>query len=168
MTETSSHSRSWLLPTVLAVVVVGLVAIALTRGPVELDPDTAEGTVQEYLLAISDRNYDKALELLHPRWGDICDANDLRNFGRDEFTARLGHNSTTGRVDNFPIEEEFPGRPDLPAATEFVDVTITYGGSGLGSSWDELVVFELVEEDGFFWIVGDPWPYFTWNCQGGF
>jgi hypothetical protein len=27
-------------------------------------------------------------------------------------------------------------------------------------------MFELLDDDDFWWIVGDPWPYFTWECRG--
>ena len=169
MSDGSPKATTWLLPAALAVAVIGLVAIALTRGPVELDPNTAEGTVQEYLVALDDRDYERAIELLHPQWAENCDADDLRNHGRQDFTARLGHTSSSGIVEDFgPIGEEFPGGENLPNATEFVDVTISHGDGGFGGGWDEFVVFELVEDDGFYWIVGDPWPYFTWNCRNGF
>lgn len=171
MSETGWTSRTWLFPLILGVVVVGLVAIALTRGPTDLDPDSPEGTIQEYLTALDEQRYEDALAVLHPQWGDICDPDDIANMGPADFTARLGHVSTAGGF----VEERFqdvgvgPGGAleELPSGTEFIDVTITRNeGGGFGSGWDEYVVFELVEEDGFYWIVGDPWPYFTWNCQG--
>ncbi len=169
MSEQQTRANAWLLPVVLGVVVVGLVAIALTRGPVELDPDTAQGTVQEYLVAMNDADYERALELLHPQWADGCEPDDLRNVGRRDFTARLGHMSSSGIREEFGVVgEEFPTGEDLPGATEFVEVTITQGDAGFGGGWDEYVVFELVEDDGFYWLVGDPWPYFTWNCRNGF
>lgn len=170
MSEEQTPTRGWMLPVVLGVLVLGLVAIALTRGPVELDPDTAEGTVQEYLVALNDADYERALELLHPQWGEGCEPDDLRNAGRTDFTARLGHVSSSGVIEEFGAisTDEFPPDRELPGATDFVEVTIHQGETGFGAGWDEYVVFELVEDDGFYWIVGDPWPYFTWNCRNGF
>lgn len=166
----STRSR-WILPSVLVVAVVALVAVALARGPVSLDPDSAEGTVQEYLVALDEEDFDTALSLLHPQWGDLCTADDLRFSVPTGFTAKLGHSQSSNGFSEFGIvQKEFGDiQRDLPGGTEFVEVTITrndqFGGIG-GGGWDEWVIFELVDQDDFYWIVGDPWPYFTWNCQG--
>jgi hypothetical protein len=56
---------------------------------------------------------------------------------------------------------------DFPVVDEQVEVTISRGeGGAFGSGWNEYVVFEMVDEDDFWWVSGDPWPYFVWNCRG--
>ena len=166
MSESTGRSVGWVFPVVLGVVVVGLVAIALSRRPAQLDPDTPEGTVQEYLLAVDEQRYEDALAVLHPGIGEVCQPEDLRQSSPPDFTARLGHSSDRFGDVGIVSTEEVPGR-QLPAGTDFVEVTITRDdGGGFGSGWDEYVVFELAQDDDFYWIVGEPWPYFTWNCSG--
>ncbi|MFZ0014687.1 MAG: hypothetical protein WAL25_11305 [Acidimicrobiia bacterium] len=169
MSEQGSRS-GWWLPAGLAVLVIGLVAVALTRGPVSLDPDTPEGTVQEYLLALHEERWDDAIAVIHPQWLGNCDADDLSAFADPEFTAELGHSEEFGG--GF-VQEGFdavggdgfnPG--ELPGSDTSVEVTISRGDGGpFGSGWTEWVTFELVNEDDFWWISGDPWPGFVWNCQ---
>jgi hypothetical protein len=167
-----SEGRSipaWAIPTALGVLVVGLVIISLVRGPVEMDPDSPEGAVQQYLLAVDDRRWEDALEVFHPQWRGSCTADDLVGYHVDDFTAQLGQGDSgmfgsRGMVDTFEqVGGEIEEQP-LPGGTEFIDVTITHTDA-FGSTWDEWVQFELVDDDDFWWIVGDPWPYFVWNCR---
>lgn len=165
MSTTEGKFRGWLLPVGLGLVVVALVAVALARGPVSLDPDTPEGTVQEYLLAVSDERWDDAVEVIHESWRGACTGDDLRSFAPDDFSAELGSSSEFARGP--VVEPVMPVEPTvstLPEATTNVDVTIIHGG-GMGG-WDEYTNFELTNEDGFWWLVGDPWPFFIWSCQG--
>jgi hypothetical protein len=122
----------------IGVAVIALVVIALVREPVVLHPDSPEGTVQEYLQAISDEDYVKALSLLNPDEFENCDISDLaRNAPDDPFTATL-------------------------------NVTLRFGSGGLfGGTWEQYETFFLTSSDGFWWISDDPWPYFTWNCKRG-
>ncbi|TDI55747.1 MAG: hypothetical protein E2O96_04660, partial [Acidobacteria bacterium] len=62
----------WLWPLGIGLTVVALAIVALVREPVQLDPSTPEGTVQEYLQAISDEDYNKAFELLDPEGFEGC------------------------------------------------------------------------------------------------
>lgn len=166
MTTRSRRVPGWLLPVILGIAVVVLVAIALSRGPVSLDPDTAEGTVQEYLVAISEERWDDAVAVIHDDWRGICRGEDLAAFSQGDFSAELGVPSGVGGfgVGGQVFEE---GGPTIPANTTQVDVTITHDqGGGIGSSWEEFVVFEVSDDGDFWWIVGDPWPYFVWNCRG--
>ncbi|HUF15431.1 MAG TPA: hypothetical protein VMQ46_06060 [Acidimicrobiia bacterium] len=171
MSASTRQIPPWVMPAGLAVLVSGLVAVALLRGPVELDPDTPEGTVQEYLLAIDEERWDDAVALIHQQWLGECDQVDLSRTNPGEFTAGLGFSNQAfggGLVERgFDViaEPDETGAP-LPGSDASVEVTITHGGGGgLGSQWDEFVVFELIDEDGFWWISGDPWPYFVWGCR---
>lgn len=140
----------WLWPAVIGTVVIALAAIALLREPVLLDPTTPEGTVQEYLQAISDQDFDKAFETLDPESFADCTPSDIQRSGWEEnFTASL------------------PQTSDPSGERVFVEVTMHFGDSGLfGGGWDSFETFVLVERDGFWWITEDPWPYFRWSCDG--
>lgn len=142
----------WLLPVVIGGVVVALASIALLREQVLLDPTTPEGTVQEYLQAISDEDFDRAFETLDPESFEGCTPSDIQRSGWDEnFTASLPETSEP------PVGERI-----------FVDVTMHFGGGGpFNGGWDSFETFVLVSNDGFWWITEDPWPYFRWNCAGG-
>ena len=76
MSEGAS-SRTWWFFLGAAVVIVGLLLVALTREPVTLDPNTPEGTVQNYLQAVADRDYEGAFNLIHPDWTRGCTFADL-------------------------------------------------------------------------------------------
>ncbi|HWB88875.1 MAG TPA: hypothetical protein VG872_06645 [Acidimicrobiia bacterium] len=156
------------MPLGLALGVGGLVAIAMLRGPVELDPDSPEGTVQEYLVALDEQRWDDAVAVIHPDWLGACDSADLASFTPEGFTAELGHEGAFGGgvtgMGEVIVDE---GGEPLPEPDTFVDVTITHGGQGgLGSNWSEFVTFNLVDDGEFWWLVNDPWPYFVWNCRG--
>lgn len=157
----------WLLPLGLGVIVVILVVIALARGPASFDPDTAEGTVQEYLLAIDEGRWDDAVEIVHEDWRGNCSGTDLESFGPGEFTAELGNETGFDDVARFGEVPE-DGIPAIPEDATEVEVTINHRtGAGLGSGWSEVATFDLVDDGELWWLVGDPWPHFVWSCQGG-
>ena len=165
MTDRVRRMPGWLLPVVLGAAVIALVAIALSRGPVTLDPDTAEGTVQEYLLAISEERWDDAVAVVHDEWRGRCDGSDLEMFSQGDFSAELGAPPGFAVSGGF-VEGDVTG-PTIPDNTTQVDVTISHrDGGGLGGNWEEYVAFEVSDDGDFWWIVGDPWPYFVWNCRG--
>ena len=100
-----AQSSRWLVAVIVALVVVAATAIAttLTVGraePAELPADTPEGTVQRYLLAIVDRDYDAAHALLAADLQEGCSAAELRLGARQyedfEFTARLAGTRVVG------------------------------------------------------------------------
>ena len=169
MSEKSRGFSDWLLPVGLGLLVLVLVVIALTRGPVELDPDTPQGTVQEYLVAIDEERWDDAVAVIHPDWLGACDGEDLSSFAQGDFTAELG---APGGLSGGIVREEFvtiEGEEPQPlqGPDETIEVTIRHAGTGgpFGGGWDEYVIFELANDDEFWWIVSDPWPYFVWNCR---
>jgi len=171
MTPTERRIPPWLLPAGLGVVVIVLVIIALTRGPVSLNPDSPEGTVQEYLLAISDDRWDDAVAVIHDDWRGSCSGFELQQFAPGDFSAELGSPDGFG---GFEVREEFGAisQEEFPEATipdnaTRVDVTIHHQGDGaLSSSWQEFVTFDVAFDGDFWWILGDPWPYFVFSCPG--
>jgi hypothetical protein len=134
--------------------------------------------VQEYLVAISEERWEDAVAVIHPDWLGQCGADDLSPFATTDFTAELGTSDGFGGgfgggfVGGF-VEQRFDeveavaGDEPLPEADTTVEVTINHDDvGGLASGWSEYVVFEMTDEDDFWWISGDPWPYFVWNCRG--
>lgn len=157
--------RNWIVPLSVAAGVLILGAIALLREPAQFDPTTPEGTVQEYLQAISDENYDRAFEVLLPESFNGCDAQDIARAAPDDFySASLRSNG--GGFDEFRFDTDFGGDPGFIDPDVWVEVTIQRGDGGgpFGGGWEEWASIGLVEEGGFWWIVGDPWPHFVWSC----
>lgn len=146
-----SKRPAWLLPTGIVLLVLVLVVIALVREPVQLDPATPEGTVQEYLQAISDDDYEKAFELLDPEEFEGCVPSDIERHVQDEpFTASF-------ESDVHPLDDE---------DTVIVNVRIRFGTDGpFGSGWETFESFELIRDDGAWLITDEPWPRFFWECR---
>lgn len=151
MTEMSNDTgnqttkRNWTLPIIVLAGVVALAVVALVREPITLDPDTPEGTVQAYLQAISDENYEAALSHMTADLQQNCAPEDIAdNVYYDSFSATLGGVNDVGSV-------------------IVVDVSINQSDSGIGSGYFEGI--EVAEEDGGYAISGDPWPYFTYSCD---
>lgn len=143
----------WLLPAGIGLLVLVLVVVALVRDPVQLDPETPAGAVQEYLQAISDEDYEAAFELLHPDEFEECFPSDIERHAHNEpFTASL-------ESDREPVSD---------GDRVLVNVRMRFGTDGpFGSGWETFESFELVSEDGFWWITGEPWPYFSFECRQG-
>ena len=92
------RSTRWLAGASAFVAALALVAIVVAlvvgRGdPEALPSDSPEGTVQRYLQAIADRDYDSAYALVDPAVREQCSANDFRHaahwFEGRQFSARL-------------------------------------------------------------------------------
>jgi len=58
--EQERRIPGWLLPLAAVAAVVILVAIGLNREPAEFDPDTPEGTVQAYIAALVEGDFETA------------------------------------------------------------------------------------------------------------
>jgi hypothetical protein len=138
--------RNWAIPAIFVAVVLALAVVAFVREPVTLDAGTPEGTVQAYLQAISDEDYEAALTQMTDDLQQRCSPQQLAdNIYYDSFSATLGEVEDVGSV-------------------IVVEVSINQGSSGFESGYYERI--EVAEEDGRFAITGDPWPYFTYSCEG--
>lgn len=148
--DSEARKRSWLIPTIGLAIVAVLTVIALLREPVTLDPDTPEGTVQTYLQAISDQDYDAAFDLLSSDTAAGCEPVDIStNRFYSSFTATLGNVEEVG--DYYLVEVSIREGSD----SGFVDAGPGY--------FPEPFRIEL--EEGEWVIAGDPWPYFTYSCD---
>lgn len=140
--------RSWLFPAVAGAIVVVLVGIALVRKPVELDPTTPEGTVQVYLQAIADEDYQVALDQTSEEIRNSCTAGDISdNNYYETFTATLGE------------VEEFGERVQVEATLNTQSDVFFDPGYGYRET------FVLIEEGGRWVITENPWPSFTYGCN---
>lgn len=139
--------KTWLVPALIVVVVVGLVAIALGRGQANFDPTTPEGAVQEYLQAIRQE-----------RWQDAIDVLDL-----EQFQGCQPHHLSS------QISEESFNAVHLGTYYDgnlaYVDVEFRHSDGGVFGGWSWNNTFVLVERDGLWYLTDDPWPYFQFLCS---
>lgn len=146
-TAERSMKRNWTFPIVVLLAVGALTVVALTREPVTLDPDTPEGTVQTYLQALADKDFDTAIAMTNSFIQSSCSATDIENnWYYDSFTATLGEVRDVG-------------------STIVVEVAINQGNAGFDSGYFEQI--EVTDEEGTWAISGDPWPFFTYSCVNG-
>lgn len=140
--------RNWTVPAIAVVVIAVLSVIALTRSPVELDPESPEGTVQAYLQAIADDDYVAAHALLSQEIRSDCSPTDIaNNVYYETFNAVLGDVVEVG--DQMTVE----------ASIQFGSAALDPGSDGYYEQ------FILIRENGDWVITSDPWPYFTYGCR---
>lgn len=150
MTQGADRKRKWLVPGIAIIAVVILTTIALVRDPVALDPTTPEGTVQTYLQAISEEDYEKAHSQMSAELQKKCSVEDLAtNNYYDSFSATLGEVDELG--DAVLVEVSIRQGSD----PGFID-------PGYSFSPDP---FRLVREDARWVISGDPWPIYSYGCN---
>jgi hypothetical protein len=125
------------------VVVVAAVATSL-RPPAQLDPNTPEGTVQAYLLALRDKDWEKAHSLLSADLRDECRVEDLVNIAETPSRAVIEEVTAAGSVTNVSVRitEVYYDDPLTPSA---YDLTVDY---------------VLRQEEGRWALTEVGWPYF--------
>ncbi len=147
MTEAPERNRpAWIVPAALAVLVVVLGAVALIRGNGTADPTTPEGALRLYLQGMADRDWDQALAFLDPLDFQGCDADDLSQAFFEDFTAM--HRETITRGED----------------SVSIVMSLQFGSGGFFGGWSSEMHFDMVRRDGFWYVAGDPWPNFRWNC----
>ena len=143
----SEKRANKVLGIVLAVIAaVALIAVLALKEPVaELDKSTPEGAVQQYLAAVTDRDFDKALTFLEA--DSKCTVEDFdRAYIQDSL--RIG------------LSEVSPAE-----STAVVTVSIQYSnGDPFGGTYSEDQNFRLIKTDAGWKISGIPWP--TYECGG--
>ena len=147
VSETSeSRVPAWAVPLGLAVLVVTLGAVALIRGDGTADPTTPEGALQLYLQGINAHDWEQAYRFLDPNDFQTCQPTDIRDSGVVEsFTAV--HTETRGGDGSVVIVMD-----------------LRFGQGGFFGGWSSRTDFDMVQRDGFWYVTGDPWPHFRWNC----
>ena len=130
-----------------AAIVVSLVLLgvsALMEDPVPLDPDTPEGVVQSFVVAIAEERWLDARTLLDSELAEACEVSDLSLAGGEDISRVV--------IDGVSQDER----------SAVVDVTIVHTSLDNPinpSTWDEDVSFILTIEDGG-WVIDElSWPY---------
>lgn len=143
----SEKRANKVLGIVLAVIAaVALIAVLALKEPIaELDKGTPEGAVQQYLDAVTDRDFDQALTYL---------VSDSKCTVEDFDRAYIQDSLRIGLSEVSPTE-----------STAVVTVSIQYSnGDPFGGTYSEDQNFRLVKTDAGWKISGIPWP--TYECGG--
>lgn len=131
---------------IAAIAAVALIAIlAVKDSSAQLDSDSPEGTVQQYLTAITAKDFDQALTYLASE--TKCTVEDFdRAYVQDSLRILL-----SGTTDS--------------ATTASVTVTIEASNSDpFYNGYAETQTFRLTKDDSGWKITGIPWP--TYECGG--
>lgn len=147
MAEEAPDQRKWVFPVVAGIILVALTLIALFREPLVLDTATPEGTVQAFLQAIADDDFETAHDQLSPGLQEECSTADISSAGPyEEF------NATLGDVEEFEDET-------------IVHVSLRLGnGSSLDGYTFDPGPYRLRQESGDWGITEVAWPYFFYEC----
>jgi hypothetical protein len=136
---------------VAAIAFISIVVVLTTNQGVTLDPNTPEGTVQRYIQALQDEQYDKAFNLLSVKAQEDCTLADFRLTGRIamESTVRVRLDRVQEASDGTEVRlelENFSGISPLD-----LDFTLEDGRY--------TVTYLVVEMDDRWRISHAPWPY---------
>lgn len=138
-------SPAWLWPVAGVVAVVALVIIGMNRPPVELDPDSPAGVVQQYVEALDRGDYETAAGF----WAEsTC---------RPESIVP----NTTSDISVSLLDVEMNG--------ERATVTVLLSEASddpMGGLYEYQEWFNLVNENGDWRIEQPAWPYYDQLCEG--
>lgn len=148
MSHTCGMERNRIVAIALgAAIVLSLVLLgvsALMEEPVALDPDTPQGAVQSFVVAIAEERWIDARSFLDSDLTEVCEVADL-SMARGQDISRVV-------IDGVSEGE----------GSAVVDVTIVHTSLDNPinpSTWDEDVSFVLTIEDGR-WVIDElSWPY---------
>jgi hypothetical protein len=122
-----------------ALVIVALIVVFTRGGAAPLDESTPEGVVQRYSAAMLEGDEDAAIGYLTPEIGESCE--------------RIGPNLAEGlRVTHVSTTER-----DDTADVRVLIVTSYEGGLFGSSEYEEEAAFDLVKDDGRWFIESTPW-----------
>ena len=129
-----------------AIAIVAVIVVLSVNEPVaQLDKDSAEGTVQQYLGAITDKDFSQAMDYLAS--DSKCTIQDFeRAYIQDSL--RIGLSDLTTTADSASVTVKI----DTSSGDPF------YGG------YSETQTFTLTKEESGWKVTGIPWP--TYECGG--
>ena len=131
---------------VAAISIVALIAVlAVKEDTPQLDANTPEGSVQQYLQSVTERDFDTALTYLADN--TECKVEDFdQAYIQDSIRISLSDKSITG--DSASVKVSIENSSSDP----------------FGSSYTESQTFRLTKADNGWKITGIPWP--TYQCGG--
>ena len=129
-----------------AIAIVAVIVVLSVNEPVaQLDKDSPEGTVQQYLGAITDKDFSQAMDYLAS--DSKCTIQDFeRAYIQDSL--RIGLSDLTTTADSASVTVKI----DTSSGDPF------YGG------YSETQTFTLTKEESGWKVTGIPWP--TYECGG--
>jgi len=141
----SQRLPGWAGPVAGVVAVVALVIVGLARGPAEFDPGSPEGTIQLYIEALVEGDFDTAASL----WDDsgCIPSSSIPSGGSPDASASLV------RVEGNDIE-----------ATVVVRLTES-SRDPLGGLYDYEEWFTLIRRGDSWRIRQLSWPYYDLPCE---
>lgn len=147
-TNSTKSRRLGLVVGVVLVLAVAIAAIATSMRPSpQLDPTTPEGTVQAFLQAVEDDDWEGVRALLSAPLQEDCEASELAQFRDDVDRAVISDVGTAGtetiidvRVSRVVIDDPFNPY-----------------------SYDDTFHFVLAQEDGRLAVTELPWQFY---CEG--
>ncbi|MGH8913478.1 MAG: hypothetical protein ACRDZM_03080 [Acidimicrobiia bacterium] len=136
---------AWALPVAGVVAVVALVAIGLSRTPTDLDPETPEGTVQAYIEALVDGDFEAAASF----WADTdCHPESpVPTGGAPDVSASLVRSEPNGDDARVVVQITENSQDPLRGIFEYEE-------------W-----FSLIREGGSWRIRQPAWPYYDQMCE---
>ncbi|MFM1778400.1 MAG: hypothetical protein RL741_1018 [Actinomycetota bacterium] len=133
---------------VAAISIVALIAVlAFKETTPQLDANTPEGTVQQYLQSVTTRDFDSAITYL--AIDTKCKIEDFdQAYFQDSIRISLSDTSITGDSASVKVSIE------------------NSNGDPFGGAYTESQAFRLTKSDSGWKISGIPWP--TYQCGGEF
>jgi hypothetical protein len=129
-----------------AIAIVAVIVVLSVNEPVaQLDKDSPEEAVQQYLGAITDKDFSQAMEYLAS--DSKCTIQDFeRAYIQDSLRIGLSDLTTTANSASVTVKIE------------------TSSGVPFGGSYSETQTFTLTKEESGWKVTGIPWP--TYECGG--
>ena len=131
---------------IAAIATVALIVVFSLKEPVaQLDKDTPEGTVQQYLTSVTDRDFNEAMTFLSSK--TKCTVEDFdRAYIQDSLRIGLSDTTSTENSATVKVKVEYPN------------------GDPFGGTYGDTQTFRLTKDGSEWKITGIPWP--TYECGG--
>jgi hypothetical protein len=143
--EEDRRLPNWVVPVVVVLAVVALVLIGLNRDPEQFDRESPEGTVQSYIAALVDGDFEAASSF----WADdgCIPVSTRPTRGAPEVSVSLVSVEGNGNQANVVVR-----------ITENSDQPL--GGLAEYQEW-----FSLTRQDGTWKVQQPSWPYYDLECE---
>lgn len=143
--RTSANRMLGIVVAIVALIAVIVGVFSATQSPSNLDPNSPEGVVQQYVTAVFDSRNDDAAKFFDT--ASKCTADDLDRYGTQQ----------DARVDLTDV--------NVSGDTARVSLHIEHNsGDPFGGSWTEDKTLRLTRTSGAWKLSGIPWPLY--DCGG--